>query len=103
MFETVTKQHGTSIKPGETCTFEFPYKDITIVNLSASCGCTDVANRGGKVYASYHANPIPPQLKKLKQDSYTAQKYVYVDYYVTDPKKVEKVTLTIIAIVEDKA
>lgn len=100
MFETIALAHGP-VKPGDSHRFEFPYSGITIVELQASCGCTDVANKDGKVFATYKAAPVPAQLKQLKQDQYTAQKYVYVTYYETDPKDLKKITLTINAVVKE--
>lgn len=100
MFTTIVLAHGP-IKPGDSHRFEFPYEGITIVNTQASCGCTDVAVRDGKVSATYKAAPVPPQLKQIQQDQYTAQKYIYVDYYETDPKDLKKITLTINTVVKE--
>lgn len=100
MFESLTKTYGP-IKAGQIQKFEFSYEGITIVNVSPQCGCTEVANKNGKITGNYQSNPIPYHMK-AKQDSYTARKEIYVDYYETNPSKVLRTTLTIIVHVEDK-
>lgn len=100
MFEGTVRTKD-SMKVGETHTFEFPYSGLTIVNLVASCGCTEVENKNGVVKGTYKAGKIPEHMRRAGVREQITQKYIYVDYYIDDPKKVEKVTLTFHTIVKE--
>lgn len=83
-----------SLYPKQTIKLEFPYSGITIVSLSASCGCSDVSDdkEEQKVKVTYTAQEIPVHL--LDKQGVTTEKFITVKYYIDDPAKEQILKLT---------
>ena len=90
MFELVTKDLGR-VRVGTSRTLIFPYKDIKIISLTASCGCTDVVDdkEALKVRAIYTAKPVPKHLEQQGQKEYKVNKKIIVTYRIINDQEDE--------------
>lgn len=80
--------------PGQVETLEFPYTDITIMELHPSCGCSDTVDvkEVQKVRVKITAPPIPVHL--MNKPAIVSDKFIEVMYHLGDPKDVQKLKLT---------
>jgi hypothetical protein len=87
--------------PKQTEILEYPYTDITITELSGSCGCFDLADdkERQRVRVKYTGQDIPPHL--LEKGGYTSEKFITVKYYIDDPTKIQILKLSFKATVVD--
>lgn len=81
--------------PKQVEVIDFPYVDMTIIELKASCDCSDVRDdkENQRIRVKFTAKDIPPQLRD--KASYSGERYIFVKYHLGDPSKEQEVKLTI--------
>lgn len=96
-----TEKRGFQFKVGKTYEIDFPYTDLTIESMSASCGCSELSDVRtlGLVRVKYKAQDIPPHLRNVGH--YLAQKFVTISYHTNEDPIQKNVILTFEGTVTD--
>lgn len=78
--------HVGPLKPGEKTKIVFPYENIHVTTMTASCGCSvptnDPVNKN--VTVEYEAALIPPHLKQEGKKELTTSKTIKITYVPVD-------------------
>lgn len=81
MFKVI-RQYIGPLQPKQRVVLEFPYENLNVLHLQASCGCTEPRTDTAKqlVTVTFEALPIPPHLVLEGKNTYTTNKTVTVKY-----------------------
>jgi hypothetical protein len=88
MFEVTTHSIGM-LKPKDKLTLEFPYRDIKVIEWTASCGCYSVKDTGEKIVIKYTAPEIPEHVLLEGRDTIKINQQVVVKYISSREEEVK--------------
>ena len=85
MFKVI-RQYIGPLEPRSRVVLEFPYENLNVIHMQASCGCTDPRTDPVRqvVTVTFEAPGIPPHLVQEKKNTVTTNKTITVKYVDKD-------------------